>query len=377
MKPTEFARSIIDRAALTPDIIAAARTASLADMSPLQLSEREVNAYDLGRLVRAALNRRPQSAIYELGISAEATKACGMTPVGDWVPFQALQRDFSATTTVGSPKLLDRTVDVATPALPLRQLGVPVVAGFHENFSIPRFATAPTPTVIAENASAGVGTATTAAIDFAPKRLSVTFETSRQAMLQSGATNILVRQINRKLFELAESQALTGTGLTVYLTGISAATDVNEVVGGVDGATLTYAHLVEMEKLAAGTGEGLTGFAINPSTRKFCRTLAQVSGTEVAWRDTPTPLLGHPVATSTLLPSTLAKGTSGSVCSALFYSSDWTQALMAIFGPGIDLCIDVFTQAPAGKIVITASLYCDFRLLVPTAFSRMVDAKLS
>ena len=377
MKPNELHRAILDRGAVTPDVIAAARTASLASMAPLQLSEREVNAYDLTRLVRAALDRRPQHAVFEYGISTEAAKACGMVADGTWVPFAALERDFSATTSVGSPKLLDRTVDIATAALPLRALGVPTVAGFHENFSIPRFATAPASTAAAETGSANVGTATTAAIDFAPKRISVTFETSRQALLQSSATNVLVRQISNKLFEYVETQMLTGTGLTVYLTGISAATDVNDVAGGTDGATLTYAHLVDLEKLAAGTAEGASGFAINPATRKFLRTLAQVSGTEVAWRDTATPLLGHRAAVSTLLPSNLSKGTSGAVCSQLVYSSDWTQSLLAIFGPGIDLCIDVYTKAPDGKIVITASLYCDFRLLQPSAFSRMLDAKLS
>ena len=196
-------------------------------------------------------------------------------------------------------------------------------------------------------------------------------------MLQSSATNVLVRQISNKLFEYVETQMLTGTGLTVYLTGISAAADVNDVAGGTDGATLTYAHLVDLEKLAAGTAEGASGYAINPATRKFLRTLVQSSGIEVAWRDQALPMLGHRAAVSTLLPSNLAKGTSGAVCSQLVYSSDWTQSLLAIFGPGIDLCIDVYTQAPAGKIVITASLYCDFRLLQPTAFSRMLDAKLS
>lgn len=140
---------------------------------------------------------------------------------------------------------------------------------------------------------------------------------------------------------------------------------------------MTYAHLVELEKLAAGTAEGASGYAINPATRKYLRTLVQSSGIEVAWRDQALPMLGHRAAVSTLLPSTLSKGSSGAVCSQLVYSSDWTQSLLAIFGPGIDLCVDVYTQAPAGKIVITASLYCDFRLLQPSAFSRMLDAKLS
>ena len=267
--------------------------------------------------------------------------------------------------------------NVTTAALPLQQLGATYLVGLHADFVVPSFATAPTPAVAAETGLVTAGTASTAAISFVAKRIGTRFVLSREALQQSGAGDLIMRQVVLKTMELAERQMLMGAGTGSELTGLANVSGVNAVVGGTDGALLTFQHPLDLERSASVGTDGASGFVINPLTRSFLRKTARGTGLPAIFADDERPLLGHRVACTTLCPSDLEKGSSGAVCSALFYGQDWSEYLVGIFGSGVDVSIDNYSGAAQGLAYINAALYIDAHPLRPTGFSKMVDAKLS
>lgn len=75
-----------------------------------------------------------------------------------------------------------------------------------------------------------------------------------------------------------------------------------------------------------------------------------------------------------MLPSNLTKGTSTTVCSALAYSSNWSELIVGIYGGGVDIVVDRVTMADTGQIKINASVLAGVGLNLPAAFAKMDDA---
>ncbi len=378
MKPTEI-RSAIATGGVTPAVLRAARDASLAEQTALPLSQRELNGFDVDRLFKALADRRPMSASLELAICGEAQRDGNVPFYGTVIPFSVMphHRDLLVS---NIPQMLPKELQLSplatTGARPLQRLGATTVAGFREDFSVPTFPTAPQPAVVTEVQNVTPGTMSTLAVAYSAKRIATRFVTSRQAMLQSGAGKLILRQIEAQIWAKLETQCLIGAGSGAELTGLINTSGVNTVVAGnPDGATLTYAMLADMEKQATVTTESAAGWIVNPSTRKYLRTLAQVSGVDTAWRDTDKPLLGHAAAVTTLAPADLTKG-SGTALSLLCYSQDWSEYLIGVFGGGVDVLVDGVTGAAQGLVYFNAALYVDAHPLRPAGFSVMTDAKL-
>jgi HK97 family phage major capsid protein len=378
MKPTEFHRAVTT-GGVTPQLLAAARSASLAEQTATELSVRERNAFDVDRLVRALMDRRPMAASFELAVCNEASRGCAYTPYGVSIPFSLLHRDLNvANIPMPSPKELSQAPTTTTGARPLQQLGATFVSGFAADFSIPSFSAAPAPAVVTEVQSISGGTMTTAGIPFTAKRIGVRFTASRQAVLQSpGAVALILRQCEAKIWEKVESQCLIGTGSGAELTGIINVSGVNTVVAGnPDGGTLEFQDLLDMERTATVSTEGASGWILNPSTRAYLRKTLRGTGLGPIYGDDDRALLSHPVACTTLAPADLTKG-AGTALSLLAYSQNWNEYFVGIFGNGLDILVDGVTGAAQGVVHFNAALYVDAHPLRPAGFSVMTDAKLS
>ena len=196
------------------------------------------------------------------------------------------------------------------------------------------------------------------------------------ALTQVGA---LEGYLRRALIESAasalESGAINGDGTPPNLAGIRSGAGVGAIVGGTNGAQLTFAHLADLEA-APGTAnapEDNAGFLVNSKTRRWLRTQPRGISLSYTWEGGERPLLGFRAAVTNNVPSNLSKGTSTAVCSSVLYGSDWGKAMLAIFGaPGIT--IDTTTKAATGQARISLDLYASFGLLQPGAFAKMDDA---
>ena len=79
---------------------------------------------------------------------------------------------------------------------------------------------------------------------------------------------------------------------------------------------------------------------------------------------------GYNVATSTLVPSNLSKGTSSTLSAMIF--GDFSKMAIASWG-GMELTVDPYSGATAGLTNVVLNAYLDCNLLQPTAFAVCKD----
>lgn len=369
-----WSRDLVQRARVTPiDEHGAARPLSAA----------ELRRFDVGAYLFSEWVRDSSVAKDERAAVAEVMRRSAFAVDGALLPFSLLsQRDFNVNTPSqagnlagDAPRLFDLGGDALRAAPILDALGVPTVGGFSGSPVIPSFATGTAGAAATEVGAVSPGATTTRGQTLAPNRISTVLHVSNQFQIQSpGGVSLLLRSIRAGLGAEVERQFFSGTGSGGELLGLRNLPGVGSVVAGPNGASLTFAHLCDLENAAnSGVAESAPGFAVNGATRRYLRTLPRGAGLAFVWEGGPTPLLGHRAAVSSNLPSNIAKGT-GSNLSALAFSRDWSQSALCLFGEGLGLVFDRVTRADRAETRIVASIYCDIAWIQPGAFSVMSDA---
>jgi hypothetical protein len=367
-------RALVERARATP----------IEEQSPARvLSAAEVRKFDDAALFRSEWARDASLAKEERAAVAEVERRSAFAVDGLLLPFSILSRDFNVGTASqagnlsgDAPRRFDLAGDALRAAPLLGALGVPQIAGFSGSPVVPSFATGPSGTAATEVGAVAAGSATTRAQVLAPNRVSINFPVSNQAFIQFNAAGaaLLRRNILAGLGAEVERQFFNGSGTGGELLGLRNVSGVGSVVGGPNGAALTFAHLCDLEGATnSGVAELGPGFAVNGATRRYLRTLARGAGLPYVWEGGASPLLGYRAAVSSNLPSNIAKGT-GSNLSTLAFSRDWSQAVLCIFGAGVGVVLDRVTLADRAQTRVVAKMYCDVAWIQPAAFSTMSDA---
>jgi hypothetical protein len=181
---------------------------------------------------------------------------------------------------------------------------------------------------------------------------------SKQLLLigAPGLDAYLRNEIARSIFSQLSQKILTGTGTGNDPVGIANVTGVNSVT-----LTPSWAQIVECETNTAAaniTEFGKFAYAVNPTqlgTQKQTAKGANLFGqlTDVDGRTN-----GFPTLTTTALNS------GPKLIAGPF---DWI--LVGIWGSGVELTIDEWTQAGNGLVVITPTLFCDVLVRYPGAFT--------
>jgi hypothetical protein len=347
-----------------------------------------VAGYSISSALKAAYNRNWDRAFIEKAVSDLGTTKSGMVPNGFFVPFSMLSRDFSAGTAnlagnlIGSAINSSRAPDPLFKVSCLARMGATFIPGLRETLQLPRFISTSTVAAKSEVASSDTATEETSLAILTPKRYSVQMVISSQALIQSTPTLDLTigRHWMKGIMSQIDYDALNADGTSNTPVGLRNTTGIGNVVGGINGAQLAWSHLVDLENSidAADTEETeLSGFIVNASTRKWLRKTQRGTNLPFIWDDSTLPLLGHRSAVSNILPNNLDKGTSTGVCSSICYSSDWSQLMVGLYGPGVDVTVDRITQADIGKVVITAAVLAGVGVNLPASFSAMNDALIA
>jgi HK97 family phage major capsid protein len=366
----------------------AAQHKPLADAADALLgldSKEEFRGYSLTRGLRASLERNWSGAGFEKEISNLVTTRTGAVPNGFFVPLSFLARDFNAGTASQAGNLIGSGIDASRVADPLRnaamlgRLGATFLSGLKLTLSLPRFESSSDAAWKDEIEAATALTESTVMAVLTPKRIPVTLTMSRQALLQATpALDVTIaRHLTKAILEKVEHGAINGDGTGNAPVGLRSTSGVGSVVGGTNGAQLTFAHLADLEAapaLADAEETDYAGFAVNAATRRWLRTQPRGSGLPYAWDGGERPLLGYRAGVSRTLPSDLTKGTSSGVCSTLCYSADWREMVIGVYGGGVDVMLDRVTLADQGKVRIIASLQVGVGVNLPAAFAKMDDA---
>jgi HK97 family phage major capsid protein len=178
-----------------------------------------------------------------------------------------------------------------------------------------------------------------------------------------------------------ETAAIKGGGSNEP-TGIIANANVNVTFAGgatsnstnANGIAPVWADVVNLMKAVENAnGEGVA-YLTNPKVKAALQTIPrQASGVEgnFIWASGGAELNGYNVATSTLVPSNLTKGSSSALSAMIF--GDFSKLALASWGGGMELVVDPFSGATAGLTNVILNSYMDVNLLQPTAFAVCKD----
>ncbi len=348
------------------------------------MAPKDVQRYSFGRAILAAMTGDWRQAGFERECSNAVAKLMGRAAEGFYVPFEAFaKRDFNVGTSTEAGNLVatdlrtDLYVDALRAAMVMSGLGVRFLPGLSGNVDVPRKATAGTLGMLTEIGSASETAPTTTKLTLSPKRVGAYTEYSKQALIQSAmALEALIRDdLVTGAAVLLESQMINGAGTGAEIRGIRNTTGIGTVVGGTNGATLAWSHIVDLESACANVNaepDRLAGYLINTKVRGKAKQVTKSTNLPFIWVDGAAPLNGYRAAVTNNVPSNLTKGTSSTICSASLFSSDWSMWLVGLFGAP-DVTVDPYTKADTGQVRITLNQFADAGARLPAAFAKAED----
>lgn len=360
--------------------------------------EKELNSFSLLKVVRSQapnLGFKDKLEGLELEMHQEAQREAsrsGAEIKGIGVPLMILKRwgrtsekrDMVAgTTTAGG---FFRQTDVSSEVIePLRnklvtaQAGARVLGGLVGNVDIPTNGGVSVGWAATENASSAESTPTIGRRTLTPKRLTGFSDLSVQLIKQvSWDVEAMVRDDYFKAMAVAiDLAALNGSGASGQPTGILGTSGIGSVAGGTDGLAPTLAHITKLEEEVAidNADLGSLFYITNPKVRrKLKNTVVDAGSGLMVWdrMDRNYPLNGYGSLITNNMPSTLDKGTSTGVCSAILFGN-FNDLLIGMWG-GMDVMVNPYTKAKEGQVEIIAAVYADVAVRRAESFAAMLDA---
>jgi HK97 family phage major capsid protein len=152
---------------------------------------------------------------------------------------------------------------------------------------------------------------------------------------------------------------------------------------GANGGQPSYPGLVAMFAALAGANadRGALGYVTNPAVQGYLLTTPKIAGSVVpmfVWEDPASPeadgkIGAFPAYTTTQVPSTLTKGTSAAVCSAILFGN-WKDLLVGVWDDAVGFLVNPFTGQASGQVTISMSMAVDVNVRHPESFAIVTDA---
>lgn len=296
-------------------------------------------------------------------------------------------RDTTATGTTSSAgdqggltisTMLGSLIDRLRKKLILNSMGVTMLGGLQGNIDFPKVIADDEATEKAENAVSAESSATFSKISLSPRRLPIFVEVSRQLLLQT-TVDIEAWLRNDMAFQIAQvmdQRGIYGSG-SGQPYGILNTSGVGAVALGTNGAAPTFDLFVDLETAVATLDAdiGALGYLTNTKVRGKCKKTLVASNTaaQMIWdRQNPSsPLNDYKVGVTNIVPSTLTKGGSGAVCSAVAFGN-FNDALMGQWG-GLEFLVNPYSRDTEGLIRLNAWTFYDFLLRRVESFAVCKD----
>lgn len=354
------------------------------DLPEIQMNHKETRQYSLmAALQSAALNGGVVQG-FEAEVSQELQRHYdGKSPRGFYVPTSIFKRDIAT----GSPALGSNLVpedhlggefiDALRANLVISGLGARMMQGLKGDVAIPALNAKTSVGFVAEGSAPGTeGAPTFRQVTMSPKQLVQHVDISRKLMMQSDPSveQIIRDDLTRQFASKIDEVAIEGGGSNEP-TGITQTSGIGSVAMGTNGGAITYAKLVDLEKEVAidNALAGNLAYLTNPKVVGAMRqTARQASGVEGNFilNDTNT-LLGYDVASTTLVPSDLTKGSSSGVCSAVIFGN-FNDLMIGMFG-GLDILVDPYSLSSSGGTRIAMYQDIDVKVRHAESFAAILD----
>ena len=370
------------------------------------LSKKETKSYSLIRLAKHLSEpnnqRFREEAGFEIECSEASEKKFGKAARGAFMPWDVLvtrqlinrdelvaaarmlKRDINTTddaSLIGTEHLAGSFIDVLRNRARVIEAGARLIPGLVGNVSIPKKTAASTMYWVAEGITTNPteSEATYGAVTLSPNTAGTYTEITRQMMNQSSpAIDQLTKDDLAATMGVGlDASALHGAGGSDP-TGIAATSGIGSVVGGTNGAAPDHSDIVALETAVAvdNADLGALAYMVNAQTRgKLKNTLITATyGDRFVWNSQSpnTPLNGYPTFVTNQVSSTLTKGSSTSVASAIFFGN-WNDLLIGMWGT-LDILVDPYTYSKSGGILIRALQDIDIAVRHAESFAAMLDA---
>ncbi|MDR9412420.1 MAG: phage major capsid protein, partial [Haloferacaceae archaeon] len=345
------------------------------DAPEIEMNQKEQRQYSLMNAIRSAANGRLDG--FEAEVSQELARHHGKEARGFYVPNSIFKRDILTTAPANGSNLVPEDhlagefIDALRANLVISGLGARMMQGLKGDVAIPALNSKTTVGFVSENAGPGSeGAPDFRQVTMSPKELRQYVDISRKLMMQSDPSveQIIRDDLTRQFAAKIDEVAIEGAGAGEP-TGILETNGIGSVALGANGGPITYASLVELEKEVAidNALAGNLSYLTNPKVVGAMRqTPRQNSGVEGNFilNDNNT-VLGYDVASSTLVPSDLTKGTTDGEASAVIFGN-FSDLMIGMFG-GLDVLVDPYSGSDKGATRI--AMYQDVDVAVRHAES--------
>lgn len=378
-------QAAIDRQAVMDDAERRVAGSPLNGGGPDSRFDAEVRQFSVVRALAGAAGLPGIDSGREREISAEVARRSGRTFDGMAIPLAALapeRRVFTTTNPSGGPGsniiatdlLADQTIDHLRAKLVVRQLGATVLSGLVGNVAIPRIKADATASWVGENSAISATDPQTDQVTLAPHHVGSITEFSRNLLLQSSPdVEQLVRGILAAvLAQSLDSAAIAGTGSSNQPRGVLNTSGIGSVALGTNGAALAYDNVQDLMG-AVADANAETGSLAFLSNTKVRRAISKLKDSQNRPLGMATVLQNQPAAWTNNVPSTLTKGTSTGVCSAMLWGN-WSDLLIGLWSE-IDVLVNPFESSayPKGNVQVRAMTTCDISVRHPESFAAIQD----
>jgi HK97 family phage major capsid protein len=350
------------------------------------MGKQDLRDYSIVRAMRAQITHKGmwrEHAPLEAEASDAVAALNGKQPQGFYVPDDVLheKRDLTVATAASGGYLKATEymsmIEMLRNSLVLSRAGATVLTGLVGDLAFPKQTAAATAYWVAE---AGVPTEsqqTLGQVPMSPKTVAAWTDYTRKLMLQSSVDieNFVRSDLAAVLARAVDVAGLHGSGSSNQPTGVASTSGIGSVVIGTNGGAPTYDHITQLEREVAidNADFGTLKFVTNPKVRYKLRNTKIGTDQRMVWNDQrEQELIGYPALISNQVSSTLTKGSSSGVCSAIFFGN-W-QSLMLGFWSGIDILVDPYSLSTAGSYRVVAFQDVDVAVRYAQSFAAILDA---
>jgi len=399
------------------DLAGRGRQTPLGSLSDdIGLTDKEKRGFSLMRAVNASVNGNWEGAGFEREVSVAIAKRSGREHTGKgfffpndlpFAPTEEHRRAFMATNRraaremaeraiyqvgtagqggnlVATNLLADSFIEVLRNQTVTSMLGATYLPGLVGQVDIPRQITATGTYWVGESGAITEAEATFDKVSLRPKTIGALSKLSRLMLLQSTpAIEMVARRDLLSVGALAiDLAALSGSGASNQPTGITNQAGVNSVVGGANGANLTFDHLIALKYAikVANAPQSALGFALNSKSIGYLSSQKATTG-QYLWdpqggltAGSPDRVKGSPYAESQQLRSNLTKGTSVGTCSESIYGN-WQELFIGEWGV-TEIAVNPYDSAgfANGDVILRMFQTVDVGVRHGASFAVMSDA---
>lgn len=353
------------------------------------MNDKEIKRFSLLRAISAAATGNWSNAGLEKEASDAVAKRFGRTPRSFFLPHDVMVGPEKRDLTVGTPTAGGYLVSTAylsmiellRKRMVLAAAGVRILDGLVGDVAIPKHTAAGTGYWLAESGTPTESQQTLGQVALTPHTFGAYSDISHKLLIQSSiAAEAFVRDDLARVIALGVDYAgLHGddSADVNQPDGIASTSGIGSVVGGTNGAAPDWADIVNLEKEVAVDDAEVNNMAYitNAAVRGKLKNTPVGTDMRMVWGETrEQPLNGHRALVSNQVSSTLTKGSSTNVCSAIFFGN-WDDLILGMWGDGgIDILVDPYSLSTQRAVRVVAFTDVDFAVRHAQSFSAMLDA---